>query len=126
MNITDIASHIVSNCYYIYDYVVRTLMVRHVYGIDQGIDMEANDLNTIFPFHGLSDKMFQYVMGNWNRNIQENIDLYDIFENPDKTDTNDPDIMLNIPCSKYYDFQKFNGQLTSTSRKSALSMLHFN
>ena len=126
MNITDIASHIVSNCYYIYDYVVRTLMVRHVYGIDQGIDMEANDLNTIFPFHGLSDKMFQYVMGNWNRNIQENIDLYDIFENPDKTDTNDPDIMLNIPCSKYYDFQKFNGQLTSTSSKSSLSMLHFN
>ena len=58
------------------------------------------------PFFGLSDKELNALFGRWS-DRRDNLDLYDLFSNPDKFDEGDPDLMLTTPCSEYYSVHSF-------------------
>ena len=47
------------------------------------------------------------------------------FQNPDKCDECDPDLMLTTPCSEYYCVRNFNKMLVNSEAKS-FSILHCN
>ena len=57
--------------------------------------------------------------------LDDDIDLYNILPNPDQNDSNDPDLMLNIPTSNYLSLTKLN-KLLQNADSSPLSMYHFN
>ena len=61
------------------------------------------------PFFSLSDRDFNHFLGNWSvPNLNEAVDLFDLFPNPDKGDESDPDLMLASPCSEYYSINNLN------------------
>ena len=48
------------------------------------------------PFFSLSDRDFNHFLGNWSvPDLNEAVDLFDLFPNPDKGDESDPDLMLS-------------------------------
>ena len=59
------------------------------------------------PFFRKSDKELNALFGRWS-DRRDNLDLYDLFSNPDKFDECDPDLMLTTPCSEYYSVHGFN------------------
>ena len=61
------------------------------------------------PFFSLSDRDFNHFLGNWSvPDLNEAVDLFDLFPNPDKGDESDPDLMLASPCSEYYSINNLN------------------
>lgn len=64
---------------------------------------------SILPFFSLSDRDFNHLIGNWSvPNLNETVDLFDMFPNPDKCDESDPDLMFASPCSDYYSINDLN------------------
>ena len=64
------------------------------------------------------------MVGNWP-DRHHDLDLYDLFPNPNKFDECDPDIMLNTPFKEYYSVRGFNKMLHNLGVKS-FSILHCN
>ena len=79
------------------------------------------------PFHTLSDREFCALFGCWSGRIElkDVTDLYNIFDNPDKFDECDPDMMLSAPCSNYNSVSDTNKLIKKSTRKS-FSMFHCN
>ena len=75
------------------------------------------------PFFSISDKEFNALFGRWS-DRRDNLDLYDLFSNPDKFDECDPDLMLTTPCSEY-SVHSFNKLLLNSDSKT-LTILHCN
>lgn len=70
-------------------------------------DNEFN-MNEELPFDNVSNSEMLELFGSRTERINEMIDLYDLFSNPDKNDDSDPDLMLSSPCSKYFSVPKIN------------------
>ena len=83
-----------------------------------------NDLNFLL-FFNLNDVEFNALNGSWSRELDLDIDLYNLLPNPDKFDENDCDAMLSTPFSQYYSIDKMNRVLEKASKKS-LTFLHCN
>ena len=64
------------------------------------------------------------MVGNWPDG-RHDLDLYDLFPNPNKFDECDPDLMLNTPFSEYYSVRGCNKMLNNLDVKS-FSILHCN
>ena len=57
---------------------------------------------SILPFFHFLIETLTIFLGNWSvPNLNEIVDLFDLFPNPDKFDESDPDLMLASPCSEY-------------------------
>ena len=76
------------------------------------------------PFFSISDKELNTLFGRWS-DRRDNLDLYDLFPNPDKFDECDPDLMLTTPCSEYYSVHGFNKLLRNSDSKT-FTVLHCN
>ena len=63
-----------------------------------------------------------FMLGSWP-DRQHDLDLYNFFQNPDKFDECDPDLMLTTPCSEYYSVRNFNKMLLNSEAKS-FSIFH--
>lgn len=63
-------------------------------------DYQEN-VSSCLPFYDLTDREFNAMVGSWQDGCYD-LDLYDLFLNPNKFDECDPDLMLNTPCSEYY------------------------
>ena len=79
-------------------------------------------INSVLPFFSISDKEFNALFGRWS-DRRDNLDLYDLFSNPDKFDKCDPDLKLTTPCSEYYSVDSFNKLLLKSDSKN-LTILH--
>ena len=86
-------------------------------------DYQEN-VSSCLPFYGLTDREFNAMVGNWP-DRRHDLDLYDLFPNPNKFDECDPDLMLNTPFSEYYSVRGFNKMLDNLDVKS-FSILHCN
>ena len=64
------------------------------------------------------------MFGSWP-DRRHDLDFYNLFQNPDKFDECDPDLMLTTPCSEYYSVRNFNTMLVNSDAKS-FSILHCN
>ena len=74
------------------------------------------------PFFSLSDRDFNHFLGNWSvPDLNEVVDLFDLFPNPDKGDESDPDLMLASLCSEYYSINNLN----KLTRKSGPNLFIF-
>ena len=73
-----------------------------------------------------SNHELQAITGIWNHEIDEDLDSFNILPNPDKTDNNDPDLVLNIPTSNYHSLPGINRILNAFINKNLLSLFHFN
>ena len=87
--------------------------------------MSADICLSSLSFWGLDDRNFQATVGVWNSVLVDDIDLYNTLANPDKHDENDPDNMLKLTSSQYYDLKKMNIALKSFGDESLL-LFHFN
>ena len=61
-------------------------------------DYQEN-VRSCLPFYDLTDREFKAMVGSWLDGLHD-LDLYDLFLNPNKFDESDPDLMLNTPCSE--------------------------
>ena len=86
-------------------------------------DYQEN-VSSCLPFYDLTDREFKAMVGSWLDGLHD-LDLYDLFLNPNKFDESDPDLMLNTPCSEYYSVHGFNKMLVNLDVKS-FSILHCN
>ena len=86
-------------------------------------DENISDLQYL-PFFNVSNQELQAISGTWSCEIDEELDLYNILPNPDKTDQNDPDLILNIPTSNYFSLSRIYRALETHSNSS--SLFHFN
>ena len=86
-------------------------------------DYQEN-VSSCLPFYDLTDREFNAMVGNWP-DRRHDLDLYDLFPNPNKFDEWDPDLMLNNPFSEYYSVRGFNKMLDNLDAKS-FSILHCN
>ena len=80
---------------------------------------------SILPFFSFSDRDFNHFLGNWSvPNLNEIVDSFDPFPNPDKGDESDPGLMLASPCSECYSINDLN-KLTKKAGPS-LFIFHCN
>ena len=84
-------------------------------------DYQENE-SSFLPFYDLTDREFHVMVGS-RPDWRHDLDLYDLLPNPNKFD--DPDLMLNTPCSGYYSVRSFNKKLVDSDAKS-LSILPCN
>ena len=87
-------------------------------------DYQEN-VSSCLPFYDLTDREFKAMVGSWLDWLHD-LDLYDLFLNPNKCDESDPDLMLNTPCSEYYSVHGFNKMLVNLDVKSLLVDIHWN
>lgn len=85
----------------------------------------TSDLSQHLPFYELNDREINSLFNVWTRDLDLDTDLYDLLPNPNKSDENDPDLMLNNITSNYYSLTKLNDQLENMGR-NALSPFHCN
>ena len=86
-------------------------------------DYQEN-VRSCLPFNDLTDTEFNAMVGSW-QDRGHDLDLYDLFLNPNKFDESDSDLMLNTPCSEYCSVRGFNKMLVNSDVKS-FSILHRN
>ena len=97
-----------------------------------GTILESNELMVDYqdnvslnlPFCNLTDSKLNAMFGSWLYR-RHDLDLYNLFQNPDKFDECDPHLMLTTPCSEYYSVHNFNKMLVNFEAKS-FSILHCN
>ena len=87
------------------------------------VDYQGNVSHNL-PFFNLTDSEFSAMFA-CLPDRRHDLDLYDLFQNSDKFDECDPDLMLTTPCSECYSVRNFNNMLVSSDAKS-LSILHCN
>jgi len=87
------------------------------------VDYQEN-VSRSLPFYNLTDSELNAMFGSWP-DRRRDLDLYNFFQNPDKFDECDPDLMLTTPCSEYYSVRNFNKMLLNSEAKS-FSILHCN
>ena len=88
-------------------------------------ELDCNNLQLQLPFVNLSDREFSSLFNCSTRELDADMDLYNILPNPDKLDENDPDNMLTNLVSDYYSLDKINDILNASGPK-ALSVFHCN
>ena len=87
------------------------------------VDYQEN-VSRSLPFYNLTDSELNAMFGSWP-DRRRDLDLYNFFQNPDKFDECDPDLMLTTPCSEYYSVRNFNKMLLNSEARS-FSILHCN
>ena len=93
----------------------------------QGSQGELGYYNTqqSFPFASLDDRQFKSLFSSSSRELDTDLDLYNILPNPDKFDESDPDHMLTNVVSDYCSIDKINNILNVAGPK-AISFFHCN
>ena len=86
-------------------------------------DYQEN-VSSCLPLYDLTDREFKAMVGTW-LDGRHDLDLCDLFLNPNKFYESDPDLMLNTPCSEYYSVHGFNKMSVNLDVKF-FSILHCN
>jgi hypothetical protein len=78
-----------------------------------------------FPFARLDERQFKSLFSSSSRELDTDLDLYNILPNPDKFDESDPDHMLTNVVSDSCSIDKINNILNVAGPK-AISFFHCN
>lgn len=62
---------------------------------------DQENVSSCLPFYDLTDRELNAMVGSWP-DRRHDIDLYDLFPNPNKFGECDPDLKLHSPCLEYY------------------------
>ena len=65
-----------------------------------------------FAFFFLSERDLNHFLGNWSvPNLNEIVDLFELFLNPDKCNESDSDLMRASPCWEYYSINRIYNKI---------------